>query len=78
MTKFDDFWNYINSMLENANDELNYCIRGLDGDEECNEDNPGTTHEDWVASIHYAEQDINELEAAKKMLERFEKSLEEE
>lgn len=73
---FDDFWNYLNENLKSANNELNYCIRGLHGDKECNDDNPDTSHEDWVVSIQYAEQDIYELESAKKILKRFEESLE--
>ncbi|WP_419155678.1 hypothetical protein [Weissella minor] len=76
MAKFDEFGDYIDRMLGYANDELSYCIRGLHGDEECNEDNPDTSHEEWIDSIDYAEEDIRELKAAKKVLERFEKSLE--
>lgn len=74
--ELDDFRNYINRMLKNANDERDYCIRGLQGDEECNDDNPDTTYEEWSDSIDYAERDIDELDNAKKILDRFEKSLE--
>lgn len=74
--KIDDFRNYINRMLKSANNELDYCIRGLHGDKECNDDNPDSSEEDWLNSIDYAEQDIRELECAKRIFERFEKSLE--
>ena len=74
--ELDDFRNYINRQLKNANSELNYCIRGLHGDLECNDDNPDTSFEEWSDSIDYAERDIDELENAKKILDRFEKSLE--
>lgn len=74
--EIDEFRNYIDRLLKNANHELDYCIRGLNGDKECNDDNPDSIEDDWLNSIDYAERDIDELECAKRIFERFEKSLE--
>ena len=74
--ELDDFRNYINRQLKNANDELDYCTLGLHGELEHYEDNPDISTEEWSYSIEYAEQDIDELENTKKILDRFEKSLE--